>query len=274
MFTHKYLALIAVCCFIAPSFGADECAAGKSKLKAGEPCIPELLFNYLYCLINSGGGNVEVHTVNSSDAKNNLVVGVKGAGSGVIIKGEAGGDYSKSSVVVATNEIQAKLSPDLAARCQSMAEKILISKAVASTPISPSAYAYPARYRLSPGGSSISTPDFTEELQWTAASVNKVSDNLADVTIWFSYTFAPKSNAATSSFKGVLSHDDFLLKINENNFRPRTSLAIQVLPGIKREFSVEFVGLPLSYFEPRKMINNAYIVALRGGGSLWMNPIK
>ena len=45
------------------SVAADTCAPGQRRLNNGEPCIPETLFNYLYCLKKSGDGKVEVASI-------------------------------------------------------------------------------------------------------------------------------------------------------------------------------------------------------------------
>ncbi|WP_027780587.1 hypothetical protein [Paraburkholderia caledonica] len=104
---------------------AQECTGGQKRLKESEPCIPEPLFNYLYCLNVSGGAVVEV-TESSGDANSKTTnIKVKGSGSGVILKGAGEVGYAQANVSSATRELQKKLNPELAANCKYYADKIM-----------------------------------------------------------------------------------------------------------------------------------------------------
>ena len=78
---------------------AATCDKGQKQLSAGEPCIPENLFNYLYCLSKSGGGKVEVVKKEQTESTEGLEITVAGKASGVVIKGEAGGGFKKVEAV-------------------------------------------------------------------------------------------------------------------------------------------------------------------------------
>jgi len=114
---------------------AETCSDGTNRLNPSEPCIPTALFNYLYCLQKSGGGNLEVHTKTLSNNKTALEIGVKGSASGVIIKGDAGTTYSKSDLAVAASEIEAKLDPTLVKTCKDLADDLKRPAALVPAPI-------------------------------------------------------------------------------------------------------------------------------------------
>lgn len=138
------ISIIGIMGLVGNAAAADACQTGRNRLTANEPCIPDPLFNYLYCLIQSGRGVVEVRTSKTADDKTNVEVGIKGAGSGVIIKGEVGVDFKKSTLAHATDEIQAKLSPDLAKTCKEMADGLRDGVV--------GLYKYPAAYKAVWGG--------------------------------------------------------------------------------------------------------------------------
>lgn len=112
---------------------ADACPSGQKRLKDSEPCIPELLFNYLYCLNSSGGGVIEVKEGTGNGNSRTTEVKVKGSGSGVILKGAAEVGFKQDDVSAATSELQKKLNPTLADNCKYFADKIV--GAAAATPL-------------------------------------------------------------------------------------------------------------------------------------------
>lgn len=119
----RTLAYVVVTFSVLSSFAsnADEtCANNQRKLHPGEPCIPEPLFNYLYCLSNSGGGKIEVVKKEQTETTKDLEINVQGKGSGVVIKAEGGGGFKSSEASRAGKELSEKLDPTLAAHCESI----------------------------------------------------------------------------------------------------------------------------------------------------------
>lgn len=55
---HWKTALALILCAFSTAGMAQVCSNGEKQLHAGEPCIPAVLFNYLYRLENSGGGKI------------------------------------------------------------------------------------------------------------------------------------------------------------------------------------------------------------------------
>jgi hypothetical protein len=104
---------------------AEACPAGQKRLKESEPCIPELLFNYLYCLNGSGGGVIEVNEGHGATNSRTTELKLKGSGSGVILKGAAEVGFKQDDLSAATSELQKKLNPTLADNCKYFADKIL-----------------------------------------------------------------------------------------------------------------------------------------------------
>lgn len=102
------------------SVAADTCAPGQRRLNNGEPCIPETLFNYLYCLSKSGGGKIEVASKGDSSTTKGLEVTVDGKGSGVILKGEGSAGFKQTEANRVAKEISERIDPSLAARCQTL----------------------------------------------------------------------------------------------------------------------------------------------------------
>ncbi|MFA5985280.1 MAG: hypothetical protein WC782_14790 [Methylococcaceae bacterium] len=102
------------------SVAADTCAPGERRLNNGEPCIPETLFNYLYCLSKSGGGKIEVASKGDSSTTTGLEVTVGGKGSGVILKGEGNAGFKQTEANRVAKEISERIDPSLAARCQTL----------------------------------------------------------------------------------------------------------------------------------------------------------
>lgn len=100
------------------------CKSGERQLNSGEPCIPAGLFNYLYCLKQSGGGKIEVQKKSDDSTSKQLEIAVGGKGSGVVLSGELSGGFKKAETQRAARELSEKLDPTLAARCQSIAEQI------------------------------------------------------------------------------------------------------------------------------------------------------
>ena len=102
------------------SVAADTCAPGQRRLNNGEPCIPETLFNYLYCLKKSGDGKVEVAIKGDSSTTRGLEVTVGGKGSGVIFKGEGSVGFKQAEANRVAKEVSERIDPSLAARCQAL----------------------------------------------------------------------------------------------------------------------------------------------------------
>ena len=101
---------------------ADECKKGSKSLHPGEPCIPEVLFNYLYCLSNSGNGKIEV--VHSGDDSSDSGVEVKATGEGrnLVLSGKVGASYKKDEATRLVKLAQEKLDPNLVTNCRAIAE--------------------------------------------------------------------------------------------------------------------------------------------------------
>jgi hypothetical protein len=104
---------------------SQTCPPQQNRLKDGEPCIPTLLFNYLYCLKNSNSGEVEVVERGGNSQSKQLEINVAGKGSGVIVQGEGGGGFKQGTASTVTQELQRKLDPTLASKCESIASAIL-----------------------------------------------------------------------------------------------------------------------------------------------------
>ena len=102
------------------SVAADTCAPGQRSLTNGEPCIPETLFKYLYCLKKSGDGKVEVAIKGDSSTTRGLEVTVGGKGSGVIFKGEGSVGFKQAEADRVAKEVSERIDPSLAARCQAL----------------------------------------------------------------------------------------------------------------------------------------------------------
>lgn len=131
---QRHVVLLAALLLVMPvAASAQECPIGQKRLKGGEPCIPEPMFNYLYCLHYSGGAEVEVAESSSEGNGGKTELKLKGSGSGVILKGAGEADYAQAKVSSATREFQKKLNPQLAAICQHYADLIMGASA-ATTP--------------------------------------------------------------------------------------------------------------------------------------------
>lgn len=112
-------AAAAVCAVNAASAN-DVCKSGERKVNVNAPCMPEKLVDYLECLQESGSGTVEFKSREGSDNSSSLQITFGGKASGVIVKRDAGGQYSRSEAAKATRELEAKLDPSLTARCESV----------------------------------------------------------------------------------------------------------------------------------------------------------
>ena len=112
---------------------ADVCRAGESRVKESEPCIPNHLRNYLYCLITSGGGKVEIIKKDDAAQTKNVEINLEGKGSGIVIKGEGSGGFKQAESNRAVKELSEKIDPSLAARCESLS-KIAVSEPKKSKP--------------------------------------------------------------------------------------------------------------------------------------------
>jgi hypothetical protein len=108
--------------FSSAGYAQDSCPVGLKRLNPGEPCIPETLFNYLYCLKNSGGGVIEITKKSDSSDSKGLEISVGGKGSGVVISGEGNVAVKKSDANRIVQEVSKKIDPTLAANCKSLVE--------------------------------------------------------------------------------------------------------------------------------------------------------
>lgn len=116
--------LLAACAALGPASplaAGETCTSGQRTLNPGEPCIPEVLFNYLYCLKNSGGGKFEVRNKEDVSGAKALEIGFQGKGSGVIVKGEGGVNFKQDDASRAVKELSEKVDPSLATKCESLA---------------------------------------------------------------------------------------------------------------------------------------------------------
>ena len=116
-------AAAAVCAVNAAS-ADDVCKSGERKVNVNAPCMPEKLVDYLECLQESGSGTVGFKSREGSDNSSSLQITFGGKASGVIVKRDAGGQYSRSEAAKATRELEAKLDPSLTARCEELAKKL------------------------------------------------------------------------------------------------------------------------------------------------------
>lgn len=116
------------------AFAQETCSAGYKKLNAGEPCIPERLFNYLYCLKSSGGGKVEIIRKTDSSGSKGLEISVGGKGSGVVISAEGNIAVKKSDATRVAQEVSEKIDPTLSANCKSMVQYTGKSSTTPTTP--------------------------------------------------------------------------------------------------------------------------------------------
>lgn len=107
--------------FSESTHSAEVCEAGQRRLNDGEPCIPEVLFNYLYCLSKSGGGKVEIATKTDSSGTKAREISVGGKGSGVVVAGEGNLAVKQQDASRAVREISERIDPSLASKCESLA---------------------------------------------------------------------------------------------------------------------------------------------------------
>jgi hypothetical protein len=114
----------AAVCAVNAAFADDVCKSGERKVNVNAPCMPEKLVEYLECLQESGSGTVEFKSREGSDNSSSLQITFGGKASGVIVKRDAGGQYSRSEAAKATRELEAKLDPSLTARCEELAKKL------------------------------------------------------------------------------------------------------------------------------------------------------
>jgi hypothetical protein len=114
----------AAVCAVNAAFADDVCKSGERKVNVNAPCMPEKLVDYLDCLQESGSGTVEFKSREGSDNSSSLQITFGGKASGVIVKRDAGGQYSRSEAAKATRELEAKLDPSLTARCEELAKKL------------------------------------------------------------------------------------------------------------------------------------------------------
>lgn len=119
---------------VTPAMSSESCPKGEKRLRANEECIPASLFNYLYCLQQSGGGKIEVIRRSGDETAKSLEIQLSGKGSGVVIKGEGGGAIKTSDATKAARELQEKLDPSLTANCKYFANA---NAAKATSPVQP-----------------------------------------------------------------------------------------------------------------------------------------
>lgn len=104
---------------------APECPSGHQRLEVNDPCIPDVLFNYLYCLKKSGGGMIEVKEGGSDASSRTTEIQVKGNASGVVVKGGAEVGFKQGDLNAATRELQKTIDPSLATKCEKFANQIM-----------------------------------------------------------------------------------------------------------------------------------------------------
>ncbi len=122
--TERWFAVAAALLLFVGLANAQSCTNGEKRLHAEDECIPPLLFNYLYCLQISGGGKVEVVKRSGDQNSKSAEIQLSGKGSGVILKGAAAVGYKQADVNNATRELQEKIDPTLAAKCERIATSI------------------------------------------------------------------------------------------------------------------------------------------------------
>lgn len=129
----------------------DACPGGQRQLNDGEPCIPEVLFNYLYCLSKSGGGKIEVgsKTENSNQTSREIKLG--GKGSGVIISGSGAGSFRQDDASRAVREISERIDPSLATKCEGLARSpVKLAPKIVTQPESKLKPQTPAQQEVTP----------------------------------------------------------------------------------------------------------------------------
>lgn len=107
------------------SAASEPCDPGEKRLRDSDACIPTQLFNYLYCLQNSGNGKLEVTKADSSNQRQTLEIKVNGQASGVILKGGGAVGVTKEDVANAASQLQEKLDPNLAGTCKLLSDQII-----------------------------------------------------------------------------------------------------------------------------------------------------
>lgn len=109
------------------AFAAENCSDGQRRIAQGEPCIPASMFEYLYCLSQSGGGRVEVATSEGAAGSKKWNIKVAGQGSGVVVKGSGSVEVGRDEASQAVKESIQKYSGSLPENCKAIAM-------IASTP--------------------------------------------------------------------------------------------------------------------------------------------
>lgn len=168
--------LILICALaslpVTPALSSESCPKGEKRLRANEECIPASLFNYLYCLQQSGGGKIEVIRKSGDETTKNLEIQLSGKGSGVVIKGEGGGAIKKSDATKAARELQEKLDPSLSANCKYFANE---TAAKATSPVPAQEIApRPPRQKKSPAEDepqAVAPPVVDDNLRVNEASI-------------------------------------------------------------------------------------------------------
>jgi len=112
------------------SFAAENCSDGQRRIAQGEPCIPASMFEYLYCLSQSGGGRVEVSTSEGAAGSKKWNIKVAGQGSGVVVKGSGSVEVGRDEASQAVKESIQKYSGSLPENCKALAM-------IASAPMAP-----------------------------------------------------------------------------------------------------------------------------------------
>ena len=110
---------------VLPAHGLGQaCGQGQRRLSPSEPCIPETLFNYLYCLEKSGSGKVEFVQRNNDVSEKGREFTLDGKATGVILSGALNGGYKQNDVSRVAREISQKVDPTLAGKCEAFAKLI------------------------------------------------------------------------------------------------------------------------------------------------------
>ncbi len=115
------ISILAFLALTSSAFAQQTCPSGQSRLGGEEPCIPSQLFNYLYCLKQSGGGKIEVVERDDTTKARSLEVNIEGKGSGVVIKGEGIGGFKSAETTRVLKELNEKLDPSLTSNCKEFA---------------------------------------------------------------------------------------------------------------------------------------------------------
>lgn len=244
------------------AFSAENCTAGQRRLNDGEPCIPETLFNYLYCLSKSGGGKVEVTKKDDSSAAKGLEISVGGKGSGVIVKGEGNVGFKQTDANRVVKELSERIDPSLASKCESLsrppatsprssaptARTDLPSTKQAAPPASKAAYLERPGLYLGMPAKEFSRIYAGVDLDWSTSEGRRQAifrTRMFGVTSEYTYTFS-QSEALAEAI--VSSNADYLLRtIEKTNRTDLLALARDEMESSCSEMSAHLSKLTQRY---------------------------